>query len=88
MGLRSKRLLKRRQRIPAVEKRHLSAKAFIAEITANMENDWQVTVRKHAQAHWRVDINSSCHSSQRFEPLQEVGQVSAKLLNEEIRKSE
>jgi hypothetical protein len=36
---------------PTMDQRHISTKAFVGNITAEMGNDQRATVRKQAQAH-------------------------------------
>jgi hypothetical protein len=60
--------------VAAVDQMHVIAKAFIIDITATVENDQQVGVRKLTQAH-ACQVNGSSQSSQGSPALKEVGQV-------------
>ncbi len=61
----------------AAEHRNLNAKASIADIASEVENDFWEIVRNLAQAQRMSTKTGSCHSSQGSEALQEVCQAVA-----------
>ncbi len=59
----------------AADQRNLITKSYIADMAAEVENDWRENVRKLAQAHDVSARKGLRHSHENGEALKEVGQV-------------